>query len=754
MDAPSAPPPSASQPPEGASRPPPGNNTPPQGPHSFGPRGQPDASAEPPPLTEGIIRVKVPPDRIAQFLAARSRLFETASAEVINKAASLMQGLECAGGSEIISAARVNDGLGILFSGEVHLLLAGAGGELIEFERLAPGDSFGELGALLGKPSPFIALAREAARVLWLPAPAAQGMVASTAPVAEALFKRIAEQMMALSAMKSKGELEVMTEIEGQLLQVIEAGENAYLPMPSAKPRLFETPPAPVIPFIELRDYDLSPSVLQMVPSKTVRMHRLLPVKLVDSVLTVAMVNPRDQAGLAELRRALPAVELVPVAIGLEEFASALVRLKLDDSRSPRGLGAARVAPESFSFESAEPAERETRTGDDSIRLVNKIIAAGLEREASDIHIEPAPQGFRVRFRVQGLLEEWNEQIPSNTSLKSLTARIKVLAGLEITERRLPQDGRIGLSIGRREIDLRVSTLPANRGEKIALRILEAAGSTRALDQIFFEPDMLTAARRALNRPYGGIVVAGPTGSGKTSTLYSLLNERKVTRPDNNFITVEDPIEYRLAGVTQVQVNMAAGLGFPEVLRSMLRQDPDVIVVGEMRDEKTAQIALESAMTGHLLLTSLHANNPISALARLEQLGCSRAVVAQAIQLVLVQRLVRKLCQVCRKTDPVLPALHASLVARGLIAKYEHLLPRPVGCDACGGTGYVGRAAIFECLIVSDTLREQIASGRSFADIRSFALDDGAYIPMTAYARYLLQKQIIGASEVLMSLAE
>ena len=754
MDAPSAPPPSASQPPEGASRPPPGNNTPPQGPHSFGPRVQPDASAEPPPLTEGIIRVKVPPDRIAQFLAARSRLFETASAEVINKAASLMQGLECAGGSEIISAARVNDGLGILFSGEVHLLLAGAGGELIEFERLAPGDSFGELGALLGKPSPFIALAREAARVLWLPAPAAQGMVASTAPVAEALFKRIAEQMMALSAMKSKGELEVMTEIEGQLLQVIEAGENAYLPMPSAKPRLFETPPAPVIPFIELRDYDLSPSVLQMVPSKTVRMHRLLPVKLVDSVLTVAMVNPRDQAGLAELRRALPAVELVPVAIGLEEFASALVRLKLDDSRSPRGLGAARVAPESFSFESAEPAERETRTGDDSIRLVNKIIAAGLEREASDIHIEPAPQGFRVRFRVQGLLEEWNEQIPSNTSLKSLTARIKVLAGLEITERRLPQDGRIGLSIGRREIDLRVSTLPANRGEKIALRILEAAGSTRALDQIFFEPDMLTAARRALNRPYGGIVVAGPTGSGKTSTLYSLLNERKVTRPDNNFITVEDPIEYRLAGVTQVQVNMAAGLGFPEVLRSMLRQDPDVIVVGEMRDEKTAQIALESAMTGHLLLTSLHANNPISALARLEQLGCSRAVVAQAIQLVLVQRLVRKLCQVCRKTDPVLPALHASLVARGLIAKYEHLLPRPVGCDACGGTGYVGRAAIFECLIVSDTLREQIASGRSFADIRSFALDDGAYIPMTAYARYLLQKQIIGASEVLMSLAE
>src|SRR6185312_13003322 len=232
--------------------------------------------------------------------------------------------------------------------------------------------------------------------------------------------------------------------------------------------------------------------------------------------------------------------------------------------------------------------------------------------------------GMRVRFRVEGLLHDWNEPITPSAA-KSVVARVKVLAGLDITERRLPQDGRIGLTAGKRDIDLRVSTLPANRGEKIVMRILEAAGSTRALEQIFFEPSVLAAARKALNRPYGGIVVGGPTGSGKTSTLYAVLNERKNTRPDTNIIMVEDPIEYRLPGVTQVQVNAAVGLGFAQVLRSMLRQDPDVIVVGEMRDQDTARIGLEAAMTGHLLLTSLHANNCIAALQRLENLGCGRA---------------------------------------------------------------------------------------------------------------------------------
>ena len=717
-----------------------------------------DPSAAPPPLLEGIVRVKVPADKIAPFLAAKTSLFKSCSKETVGKVAQLLQGLECADGAEVIEAGRVNDGLYILFSGGAQILLPGSGGELLRIEELSPGDHFGEVGALLGKPSPFFVITTDSSRILWLPAVAAQGLVASVPQVGDAVTKRLAERLAALADVQTSPEPEVMTDIEAQLLQVVEAG-------PPRPINHRETPPAPAgpepgtIPFHELRDFDLSPSVLTMVPSKIVRSYRLLPVKLSGRVLTVAMVNPRDQAALSELSRTLVTVEIAPVAVGLEDFNSALIRLKLDDARgTARAQSAPRVNPESFSFETI--AEREdsradrTAMGDEAIKLVNRIIAAGLEREASDIHIEPSPQGFRVRLRVNGVLQEWGEPIPASASLKGITARIKVLAGLDITERRLPQDGRIGLNAGRREIDLRVSTLPANRGEKIALRILEAAGSTRPLDQIFFDPAVLTSVRRALNRPYGGIVVAGPTGSGKTSTMYSVLNERKVTRPDTNIIMVEDPIEYRLPGVTQVQVNVPAGLTFAGVLRSMLRQDPDVIVVGEMRDEETAHIALESAMTGHLLLTSLHANNSVSALARLENLGCSRALIAQSMQLVLVQRLVRKLCSNCRKLDPVLPVLHESLVARKIVAKDEVLLPRPVGCDACAGTGYVGRVAVVESLVVTDGLREAIASGKSFAEVHHEALEENALTPSVEYARLLLQKQIISASEVLISLAE
>jgi type IV pilus assembly protein PilB len=717
------------------------------------PAPAPELSSAPPPLLDGIIRVKVPADKIAPFLAAKTSLFKSCSKETVNKVAALLQGLECAEGSELVSAGKVNDGLFILFSGKAQILLPIPGGELLPIEVVEPGEHFGEVGALLGKPSPFFVIASEASRILWMPAVVAQGMLANVPAVGDAITKRLAERLSALAAVHTTPVPEVMTDLEAQLLQVVEA-------LPRAAAQAGAEPQGPqAIEFHELRDFDLSPTVVTMVPTKLVRQFRLLPVKLAGKVLTVAMVNPRDQAALAELSRALVSVEIVPVAIGLEDFNSALVRLKLDDSRGmTRTSSAMRVNPDSFTFETI--AEREdTRVdraamGDDAIKLVNRIVASGIEREASDIHIEPTAQGFRVRLRSNGVLQDWNEQIPPGASLKGLTARIKVLAGLDITERRLPQDGRIGLNAGRREIDLRVSTLPANRGEKIVLRILEAAGSTRQLEAIFFEPNVLTAVRKALNRPYGGIVVAGPTGSGKTSSMYSILNERKVTRPDTNIIMVEDPIEYRLPGVTQVQVNMAVGLGFAQVLRSMLRQDPDVIVVGEMRDEETAQIALESAMTGHLLLTSLHANNAVSALARLENLRCSRALIAQSIQLVLVQRLVRKLCSNCRKLDPVLPVLHDSLVARKIIGKDDLLLPRAVGCDACAGTGYIGRAAILECLQMTDGMREAVASGKSFAEVRNLAISENALLPAVDYARFLLQKQIISASEVLISMAE
>jgi len=312
------------------------------------------------------------------------------------------------------------------------------------------------------------------------------------------------------------------------------------------------------------------------------------------------------------------------------------------------------------------------------------------------------------------------------------------------------------MSAGKRDIDLRVSTLPANRGEKIVMRILEDAGSTRALEQIFYDPAVLgaTAGRRS-NRPYGGIIIAGPTGSGKTSSLYALLNERKVTRPDTNIVMVEDPIEYRLPVVTQVQVNAGIGLGFAQVLRSVLRQDPDVIVVGEMRDDDTAQIALEAAMTGHLLLTSLHANNAVATIQRLENLGTGRALIAQSIHLVLVQRLVRKLCSACRKLDAPTPALLESLIARKIVDKGQQVLPpaRSAATRAAAAGTSAARRWWRRCRSQTPCATRS-RRGRPLAEVHQVAREGRALVPFIDYARHLLHKQIISASEVLLSLAD
>src|SRR2546426_5530715 len=495
----------------------------------------PDASAAPPPLLEGIVRVKVPGEKILPFLA-RASLFKTAPKEVVTKVSTLLQGLECADGSEVITAGKVNDGLGILFSGKAQVLLPSSGGELLPVEELLPGDHFGEVGAVLGKPSPYFVIATDASRVLWLPAPILQGMMGSVPAVSEALAKRLSERVVAFAGVERHGSPELMTEIEAQLLEAVEP--------------LLQAPAQPaadmsgVIPFAELRDFDLSPTVLAMVPTKLIRSFRLLPVKLAGNLLTIAMVNPRDYAALAELKRTLHTVQVAPVAIGLEDFNSALVRLKLLDDSGPKKAGGPRINPDSFQFETVAEQDRASdarAVGDDAIRLVNRIIAAGLEREASDIHIEPTPHGFRVRFRVNGVLQDWTEPIPASTSLKGVTARIKVLAGLDITERRLPQDGRIGVTAGKREIDLRVSTLPANRGEKIALRILEAAGKTRGLGPNFLQTGAPAPPPQAPDRPFrGGSLPPAPRAGEKAPPL-SPPSPGKKTPPPTQPLIVPGP---------------------------------------------------------------------------------------------------------------------------------------------------------------------------------------------------------------------
>jgi type IV pilus assembly protein PilB len=337
---------------------------------------------------------------------------------------------------------------------------------------------------------------------------------------------------------------------------------------------------------------------------------------------------------------------------------------------------------------------------------------------------------------------------------KGLAARFKVLSGLDITERRLPQDGRIGVKIGRREIDLRVSTLPASRGEKIVMRIFEASNMMRPLEHIFMEQNTLNSVRKTLNRPFGAIVVAGPTGSGKSSTLYAALNERRKTRPDTNIIMVEDPIEYRLQGVTQVQVNHQINLDFAKVLRAMLRQDPDVIMVGEVRDRETAELALEAAMTGHLLFTSLHANNAIGVVQRLENLGCNRTMISQSLALVLIQRLARRLCKRCSTTEVPPPALLESLAAKGLVDKAAPVpLPHAVGCPECNQTGFSGRIAVIESMNFSDEIRNELMAGTPLGEIEKLAEESGDLIPFRRYASFMMTRGLIGPSEALLTIA-
>ena len=690
--------------------------------------------------------------KLEPFLAG-CELFKSCDKSIVARASTLVNAVDVPEGAAALTAGAPSDGLGIVFSGKLSVRLPDGS----EVETLGPGDSFGEVGLVLGGVSPTTLVAAELTRVLWMSKDAAAGLIRKVQPVAEAVLRKMAGQLSRVCS---------MDRMQLALTELVPEDEPGEPAAPRGSPNPFAAPEeadsAGGIPFVEVNDYDLQPSVMSMVPGKLVRQHRMLPLKLSGTRLTVGMVAPRNPAALAELRRTLPTVELEVVAISADDFAHVVVRLRLDTAATPRPLkqGGPSINPDSLVFEAAADSERDgapaRAIGDEVIRFVNRLIVAALDREASDVHIEPAAGPPRIRLRVHGALQDYPEAVPPTITIKSLTARIKVLAGLDITERRLPQDGRIGVTAGKREIDLRVSTLPANRGEKIALRILEAAGSTRPLDQIFFEANTLAAVRRALNRPYGGILVCGPTGSGKTSTLYSLLNERKLTRPNSNILMVEDPIEYRLPGVTQVQVNPGVGMTFSQALRSLLRQDPDVIVVGETRDADTAVLALEAAMTGHLLFTSLHANDAMAVFQRLENLGCSRALVAQSVSLVLVQRLVRKLCGNCRTQEQHPRALTEALVARKVLdrAEADGPLPRAVGCDACNRTGYVGRCVVVESLQVTEEARAALASGKPLTQIEPFALTSRALLPFHAYAAALLQKQIISATEVLAALVE
>jgi type IV pilus assembly protein PilB len=679
----------------------------------------------------------------AEFLRGCA-LFKSCDPTVVGRILGHIERAEFSAGATILRGGVISDALVILREGKASVQATNAAtGSSQQIETLQPGDHAGEISVLLRAAQPHAVIAETPCVVLRLRTELVDTLSAKVPSFSHALARRLAMRVIQLGI---------------TAVRVGPVANNNAAVRHDPAPSRGSAPGAKGITFGEVSEYDPNAKVLAMVPPKLMLQHRLLPLRLVDNMLTVGMVNPRNANALTELQRVLSRVEVDVVAISVDDYLQSLVRLRIEAPGKDIARGGEGVSADALTFDVVD-SERESEKqlkviGDEVVRALNRVIAAALTREASDIHIEPETGGLRVRFRIHGMLQDWNETFPSSFA-RGLVARVKILAGLDITERRMPQDGRIGMTAGTRELDLRVSTMPTGRGEKVVIRVLEGGSMMRPLEQVFVDANVLATARKAIQRPHGGILIAGGTGSGKSATLYAMIHERRKVRPDSSVFLVEDPIEYRLQGVTQVQVNAAIGLGFPQVLRSALRQDPDVIAVGETRDRETAHMALEAAMTGHLLLTSLHANNVTSVLQRLESLDCGRTLIAQSVAVVLVQRLLRRLCVLCARVEVPPPAIIESLAARKLLEKGSTpSLPRAVGCDACNGTGHAGRVLVVESLQVTDTIRDALMADETPGEIEKQAQSKGSFQSFSAYASLLMARRMISASEALLAVAD
>ena len=502
----------------------------------------------------------------------------------------------------------------------------------------------------------------------------------------------------------------------------------------------------------------LDPQVIRLLPMQVMERHKIIPIALSNNTLTVAMVNPADLLAFDEVRRFIKGAPIEPLFISEGDFIAFMQTKypemvkhqgiqKVDIPQSPtepaegmdmgKGFQVAVDARPGADLGVAE-LEREA-SGAPVVRLVNSIIVNAVKKGASDIHVEPLETALRVRYRVDGVLKE-EEMLPKSTHLP-VVSRFKIISGLDITERRFPQDGRFTARRDNRPVDFRVSTVPGKHGEKVAIRILSKEAGLLSLDNVVTDPDTVALLRTMIKRPWGIIYVTGPTGSGKTTTLYSMLGELNI--PGVNISTVEDPVEYDLPGVTQVQVNHDIGLDFARILRAFLRQDPDILLVGETRDQETAKIAVEAALTGHLVFTTLHTNDAASSFVRLMEMGIEPFLISASVIGVVAQRLVRRLCPQCREAytadDDTLQYLGLPLGTKTY---------RATGCYACNQTGYRGRIGAFEVLTANENLRKVISRAGNTQEIREEALQQGMK-PLVAYCRTLLGEGLTSIDEVL-----
>ncbi len=482
------------------------------------------------------------------------------------------------------------------------------------------------------------------------------------------------------------------------------------------------------LPSVDVRAQAVSAEILALVPVHLARKHEVLPINRVDGALTLAMSDPTNVVAMDEVAATTRLTVLPVVAAGAairaaidRHYAKPVDASGMDDVLAELTDATLEVMTDDDARPQGEVVElRDAAEGAPVVKFVNKVLLDAIKRGASDLHWEPYEKHFRIRFRIDGVMQEMVS--PPKRVEAAVISRLKIMANLDISERRLPQDGRIKLRYGSREIDFRVSILPTIFGEKAVLRILDKEALQLDLTKLGFDTWAYEKFSHVIHQPYGMVLITGPTGSGKTTTLYSAI--ATINSPDHNIMTAEDPVEYNLKGVNQVQVNDGIGRTFATVLRSFLRQDPDVILVGETRDLETAQIAVRAALTGHLVFTTLHTNDCPSTVARLTDMGVQPFLLSSALLLILAQRLGRRICKDCR--EPV-AGREEDLVRYGHVPQGRGPVEfyRGAGCPTCNFTGMKGRVAIYEVMPISETLRDMILEDASTAELREQAQKEG-----------------------------
>jgi type IV pilus assembly protein PilB len=447
--------------------------------------------------------------------------------------------------------------------------------------------------------------------------------------------------------------------------------------------------------------------IVKIIPENIARRYSLLAIALEDEKLVVTMSDPTNIIAIdAVMRMANRRIKVVKAeASQIEEYLDKYYQESVDLSRTVSAL-------ESIERDENEVDVNQLIVAADDVpivKFVSSLFMEAVEKRATDIHLEPQENKVSVRFRIDGVLQQFPP--PPKAAYAGIVTRIKILSNLDIGERRLPQDGRTKIKMGPRDIDIRVSILPSIYGEKIVLRLLDRQSLVKTLDTLGFEKEDEKIYKEGLKKPYGMIIVTGPTGSGKTTTLYSGLHF--INTPEKNIVTIEDPVEYELQGINQVQIKPKIGLTFAEILKRMVRQDPDIIMVGEIRDLETAQIAIQSALTGHLVISTLHTNDTLSTISRLNYMGVPNYLIAESLHLIMAQRLVRRICTTCKQEDS-----EGAEVLRDMGISVKEKVYKGKGCSLCNFTGYLGRIAIFEILRLDSDIKRAILEGKREEELR------------------------------------